>query len=237
MNDTEAIIATAKEAVEPYEVTHGLYLTHDDETGTRVIDVRKELHEDPVRTWKSGTVTVDDADSFIGYMAKHAEPRSELWASPTEGTITAVIDAPGGGKDEGDRGGHRATLQLTFTDDWKDWAGVSGKMLTQVELAEFIESHLATFVTPAGAVMLELAQSFQATSRVNFQSSRRLANGEAELEYTEVIDAKAGRKGSIPIPVTLELALRPFEGEPRPLYTSDAAHAEDSVGPGGRRSP
>jgi uncharacterized protein YfdQ (DUF2303 family) len=86
--------------------------------------------------------------------------------------------------------------------------------MPQLEFAEFIEDHLPNFVTPSAADMLELAQTFQATTKVDFASSQRVKSGETQLTYAEQQTATAGKKGNLSIPDTFEIALQPFENGP-----------------------
>lgn len=85
-------------------------------------------------------------------------------------------------------------------------------MLAQTAFAEHVEESLLDITAPPAADMLEIAQSFQATTKVAFESGHRLNSGQQQLTYVEETGAKAGRKGELTIPQTFELALAPFEG-------------------------
>lgn len=212
--ENQDLINAAREAVAPRELADGIYLTRE---GYHVTDLRKDLETGQDRpNRKTGAVSTTEADSFIGYLAKHALPETEVWANLDRATITAVINAHLGQTGDGVEdyagwGDHRATLQLRLTDDWKDWASNDKQWLTQTGFSEFVEAHLPNFATPDGATMLELAQSFRANTSVKFESSKRLTSGQTKLEYREDIDAKAGARGDITIPETFTLALQPFE--------------------------
>lgn len=221
------LITTAQEAVEPYIVDAGLYIVRDSHGDTRAMDVRDKLEEQkPHPHRKTGRSTVTDVDSLVGYLAKHGLPETELWGNADAGTIHAVINAHSGlfgdgepviGHDEDGQAGlagwgdHTATLQLRHTPDWKDWTKNDGQLMSQTAFAEFIEDHLPNFVTPTGADMLELAQTFQATTRVDFDTSQRLKSGETQVTYKEDTSATAGKKGSIAIPDTFTLGLQVYE--------------------------
>ncbi len=214
---TEArdIIETAQDAVGAQQLERGLYY---DGVSHELVDIREQLREDeeqrPAR--KTGHYTVTDIPSFVQAIAKHGLPETELWAHDGASQIKAVINAHLGTTGDGieDYAGHQdhqIKLQLQRTDDWKQWTERDGRLMPQVEFAEFIEDHLPNFVTPTGADMLELAQTFQATTKVDFDSSQRLKSGETQLTYAENTTATAGKKGSIAIPDTFTLALQPFE--------------------------
>lgn len=60
--------------------------------------------------------------------------------------------------------------------------------------------------------MLEIAQTFKATTKADFEATKRLKSGETTLEYRENSTAGAGLKGDLAIPNKITLALTPFEG-------------------------
>lgn len=210
--ENDVVAELAREAVEPVKVEDGLYLLHDGKT----VDLRSSIEarkENPDR--KKGIYAVSDVDAFLQYLEKHGEDHTELWANDKKGTIRAVINAHTdrddiwpGWED------HVVTLRLPFSKDWLEWVNHDGQQMSQAAFAEFIEDHLPNFVTPSGADMLELAQTFQATSTVDFESSQRLKSGETTLAYVETTNAKAGTKGALTIPDTFELALQVHERGP-----------------------
>lgn len=210
------LIEVAQTAVDPYLVDTGLYIDRDNDT----IDLRDELEAQQAHpNRKTGQHTVTDVDSLVDYLAKHGLPQTELWGSPDAGTIRAVINAhneagAGGGNDGhgiAGWGDHTITLNLKASKDWIEWVKNDGQMMQQTQFAEFIEDHLPNFVTPSGADMLELAQTFQATTKVDFDSSQRLKSGETQVTYKEATEATAGKKGTIQIPDTFTLGLQVYE--------------------------
>jgi uncharacterized protein YfdQ (DUF2303 family) len=107
---------------------------------------------------------------------------------------------------------HRATLRLRHTPEWKRWIERDGKIEGQTKFAEHIEDCLADIVEPEAAVMLELAQHFQAAVKVNFRSAKQLSDGQRQLVYEETVEAKAGQRGEIVIPGSFVVGVAPFEG-------------------------
>ena len=214
LNENQAIIDVAQEAVGAQQLEHGLY--YDGLKG-EIVDIREQIHEeaqrDPDR--KTGTYTVTDVASFAAYLAKHGEEHTELWGSRDSAKIDAVIDAHGNGEHDAHHEEHSVRLQLRHSDDWKDWANADGKWKSQVEFAEFIEDHRPNFGKPTAAEMLELAQTFRSTSKVEFNSSHRVKSGETSLAYAEVHDAKAGKKGELTIPDEISIAMPVYDqGKP-----------------------
>lgn len=159
---------------------------------------------------KAGAVSIVDADSFTRYVTRHGLPGTTLYADRTSGRVVAVLNA-----DTADAPGwsdHSATLQLRHTPEWQRWSEVNGKWLTQEAFAEFVEESTPDFRTPSAAAMLEIAQTFEAKTSVDFQSGSRLDNGERQLVYKETVGAKAGHNGSLEVPSLLVIGLRPYEG-------------------------
>lgn len=209
----EAVIDLAVASAGPHELTDGQVYAVAVPAGARVevIDRDLDLYRDHPRR-AQGTFTVRTSASLIDYLDKHALTQTEMWADLDRSRITAIIDAHEGASLPAGWSGHRIALQLQHTPAWTAWTGIDGRMLAQVDFAEFIEQRTVDFVTPAGADVLELAQSFQAARTGRFESSQRLSSGETNLVWKEDVAATAGKSGQIAIPDVLELALIPFEG-------------------------
>lgn len=209
--NTQVLVDTAQAAVQPTELHPGIFYVPNRSTP---IDLREQIEageaDGPRR--KTGGYHVSDVEHFLEYLTKHRRPETEAWADVEAGTVRAVINAHSG--DAAGWEDHAITLLLHSTDDWKEWLSGDGRLRPQVEFAEFIEDHLPNFVNPSAAVMLELAQTFQATTRVDFSSSQRVKSGETQIQYVESQNATAGRHGSLTIPDTFEVALQPFENGP-----------------------
>lgn len=207
--ETQPIIDVAQAAVtKPEKIDPSHFFAARVEDGYAPLDFEQYL-EHPRR--KTGTVSFYEDDSFSRYLLKHAvEGVSEMYADVALRRIVGLVN--GHAFFEAGWGDHRAVLALRHTPDWQHWAPKSGSLMGQVEFAEHIEDGIDQIITPPGAEMLELAQSFHASTGVVFRSSRRLDNGETQLVYQESVSASAGRSGEIQIPQEFELALVPFEG-------------------------
>lgn len=172
---------------------------------------------------KTGTITVRNVASFAHYYAKHASDSSEVFADLDAATFTAVLDAHGPESDDVAWQQHRLILQLEQTLPWKTWLSRDRNMLAQQDFAEFVEDN-ARDVAPNGtttaADLLEIAQHFQAHTKVNFTQAKRLATGQTQLIYTEDIEAKAGDRGDIMIPSEFDLAITPYEDSGRTIMAA-----------------
>ena len=205
--DTQALINELKASAAPRELTPGrVYLVPDGDGAQSVIDT--DMYADSPRG-VSRDVRLHDVDSLTRYITAYADYTPEVWVSPGKDsespTVTAVLDPEGWRH-------HIARLIFETTRDWRDWAAASDLLKPQTSFAEFVEDHLANFIKPDGATMLELAQSIRARTKSTFKSDRRLANGQVQLDYVESIDASAGKAGSIVIPDEIQIALQPTVG-------------------------
>jgi uncharacterized protein YfdQ (DUF2303 family) len=87
------------------------------------------------------------------------------------------------------------------------------KQMTQVDFARFLEENLPDIVEPASADLLEVALTFEAKKSVEFSSGVRLANGQIQFQYDEVVRGTA-QKGSIEIPEQFVLGVAIHVGGP-----------------------
>ncbi len=181
-------------------------------------------HRDRPRR-KQGVHTARTPASFIAYLEKHALPETEVWADATQQKLVAVINADMGvvdGELTEDYAGwrdHRLHFTVKQTPEWAAWMSLNNKLGPQQTFAEHIENRLVDITSPDSADMLEVAQTFQATIGVNFESSKRLSNGERQLEYRETIESRAGRNGNLEVPERFIITIAPFEGsDPREVH-------------------
>lgn len=159
---------------------------------------------------KSGTITVKDVPSLLAVLADQKAPDvAYVYADPDKLSITAVFNDNrlvdfAGWRD------HRAVFQAEFTPEFARWLARDKQAFAQTEFAEWIEDNAADLADQA-QVLLDVATTIQATSAINFSSAKRLQNGQTQLTYNEVIDARAGAAGSLEIPKTFALGLRIFK--------------------------
>lgn len=163
---------------------------------------------------KRGAVQMNDVASFVSYFNLHKDAGSHVFASINPPAFTGQLNGhcglvPGWGD-------HTVSYACPLAREWVEWTGYSGKQQNQIQFAEFIETHLpdihGTDGQPTGAELLEVATSFKATSKSNFGSGIRLANGNVDFQFTEETGATAGAKGSIKVPETFFIAVPVFEG-------------------------
>jgi uncharacterized protein YfdQ (DUF2303 family) len=206
--DQIAALADGAAAAEQL-VPGGYYVVASRDGQLHRIDLTGDQWRDTPRR-KTGTTVVRDVDSFVNYWGKHADDDSEIYADRTKLAVTAVLDAHA---QENPRWGqHRLVLQLRHSDAFEAWQRSSATLMAQAAFAEFLEEQRTAIVDPSAADMLELAQSFEASTKASFKSGTRLASGERTLAYVEEIEAKAGKRGELTIPDHFTLALAVFDG-------------------------
>jgi uncharacterized protein YfdQ (DUF2303 family) len=210
-SDAQAVIDAARASALPAELDADKPLAF-------VIPENAELQLPDLRAWrywptrKIGTYKPATVAALIAYTEDHLDPaHSTVWVHPTSGQVVAVLND--NASDEPGWGDHRAVLHLSTTPEWDYWIAQDGTMLSQEAFAEHIEGGLEEIVEPDAATMLEIAQSFHATSKASFRSSTRLTSGAQRLQYDEEIKASAGASGDLTVPAALLLAVAPFIGE------------------------
>jgi uncharacterized protein YfdQ (DUF2303 family) len=207
--EADAIAEAGRRGGEPRVLAPGQVHAIPTATGVQIVDLDTDQYRGaPLR--KTGTTNVRDVAAFAQYYAKHSTPDvSEVYANLDANRITAVLDA--NGADTPGWAEHRLVLTVRRTRNWETWAKLDGEFIGQTAFAEHIEANLGDIAEPAGADLLELCQTFQATTEVAFKSGSLLANGARELQYTETVEASGGRTKQIQIPKGLTLVLAPFE--------------------------
>lgn len=210
LDGVQSVIDIAQQATVPAPLDPGqVYAVRTAGGGTMTLDLTTpEYTGQPAR--KQGTTTVRDAVSFTAYFDKHADPDTEVYADADRLTVTAVLDAHTADKPRWS--GHRLRLELRTTEAWVQWLNLDGKLQPQEQFAEFLEDHLPDLLEPSAADMLEIAQSIQGATRVEWQNSTRLSSGQRQFQFVETVTAKAGQKGHLTVPETFTIGLVPFEG-------------------------
>lgn len=176
----------------------------------KTLDLEK-FQNNPRR--KTGSVKFYDAESFSAYVNLHKGDATQLYRNDIAvdmPTITAFLNDHS--SDSAGWQDHTATLLMERTKAWKAWRAINRKLLDQSDFAEHIEEHIEDIAEPSGALMLEIAQSFQAKTNVEFRSGTRLQDGQQQLTYNQETTASAGSQGEMVIPTHITLGIAPFEG-------------------------
>jgi uncharacterized protein YfdQ (DUF2303 family) len=159
-----------------------------------------------------GTAKPQSVEAFIDYVGRHRRDTTTIWVEPLDGKVVAVLNDHG--PDQAEKfGDFRAELVLPVTPEWTHWLKRDKRYGSQTEFAEHIEEGLDEIRDPPGALVLEIAQSMQATVTAEFKSAARLDDGSIAVQWVEDINATAGRTGDLKIPQEITLGIAPFYGE------------------------
>lgn len=207
--ETAAVLQDlARAGLEPKKVGESIHLLVPDGcTHKDITELVERANPTPSRA--KGTVYLGDVPSLLQYCADQvASATGYIYADPEARSITAVFNdhrAAAGWRD------HRAVFKAEPTPEFQLWLSNNKKAMSQTDFAEFLEDNLADLQGEDAALLLNVATTIQATSGINFASARRLHDGQTQLTYNEVIDAKAGADGALKIPQTFTLGLRIFK--------------------------
>ena len=203
----QAVIDVARQSTIPTEVKPGtIYMVADGAGGVTIVDTDAWADQPrrPVRCPE-----FDTAESLLAYLESREwgdNYGAELYASIDDNAITAVLDGGVGWCSD------RAVLKLKTSAEWRQWKDISGLLHQQGSFADFLEDHVTQIASPDGATLLEIVQSIQGATHVEWTSAEWLANGQRALSWVEQVEAKAGQKGRLEIPATFTLGLRPYTG-------------------------
>lgn len=208
----DQLVTSLAATLQPREIGNTVHMAVPD--GYDLVDLTKARDQRELTDHrKRGTALLLDLPSFITYCKDQSKPtQGYIYANTDEHSFTAVFndyreDTVAGWRD------HRAHFAAQFTPEFRRWLDNHGsaKAKGQTEFAEYIEDNFADLVPPFAQQLLDVATTIQAKTDINFSSAKRLHDGQVQLAYTEVIDAKAGQDGALTIPREFELGLRIFK--------------------------
>lgn len=209
--DIQAVIDTAQRAVDPVELDLGnVYAVATANGDVKTLDLTGDQYRDQPKR-KTGTIQVRDVPTLAELWMKHGVADiSEIYADRDALAVTAVFDAHG--RDETGWSKYRAVLALKFSEAYKAWTGLDGRLMPQEQFAEFLEDNRADIREPSAAELLEVAQTLQGTSKVDWQAGHRLVDGQRRIAFLETAEAKAGAKGELAIPTEITIGVPVFDG-------------------------
>jgi uncharacterized protein YfdQ (DUF2303 family) len=156
------------------------------------------------------TVIFDAVDSFCSYLDDYSQQNeTRIFVGESSLCVRAVVDYHD--RVGARHGQHRAYYQLARSTEWATWLKANGRMMLQMEFAEFLEDNRDDITVPAAADLIEMAQEFKATKDVQFASSQVLRSGEVKLVYNETIKASGTTKErELAIPEQFQISLPIF---------------------------
>lgn len=160
-------------------------------------------------------VTLQTVDSLVEYVNGFKTGTTLLFADIQANSIKALLDyhAP----DAPAHLGHVATMALPFSEEWRTWAAIDGRLMPQLEFARFLEENASDIIAPSGADLLEACRDLQARRKVNFTKAVRTSSDNENFEFTDETEAKT--RGGLEIPTKFLLSVPVYFGEdPTELY-------------------
>ncbi|QZA80211.1 DUF2303 family protein [Deefgea piscis] len=163
-------------------------------------DFEKHL-DTPLR--KTGTVRLDDAESFVWYLKEHGQAnrtRTYLQADYAAGKVsfTALLNDHQGGYTEQNWRDHKALFTPANSVEWNTWTKNNREPMMQTEFATFLEDNLANICVieglPTATDMMEMVLNFEATNEKRFKSAARLQSGGINFEYIDQEDSVTSSK-------------------------------------------
>ena len=171
----------------------------------------EEFLPTPVRIKQA--VHLHEADSFIDYVNEFGTGLSHVFFNIQQQEFRAVLDyhapATDGDKPSPEVPGwceHSATYQPRLSVEWQTWVNQNRKQMNQVDFARFLEENIPDIVEPNSADLLAVALTFEAKKSVEFSSGVRLANGQIQFQYDEVVRGTA-QKGTMEVPEQFTLGI------------------------------
>lgn len=155
------------------------------------------------------SVVLQATDSLVAYVNRFKTAETVLFADISNNSISALIDYHGAKTAE--HVAHNATMTLPFSEEWKVWSGISGKLMGQLDFARFLEENGADVRAPSGAELLEACRDLQARRKVNFTKAVRTSSDNENFEFTDETEART--KGGIELPTKFVLGLPVYFGE------------------------
>jgi len=162
-------------------------------------------------------VVVQTADSLVDYVGFFGQDETILFADIEASTIRGLIDyhgaseGPGGADSIPQHVDHRVTLTLPFSEEWRTWKAIDGKMLDQLSFARFLEENAVDIEAPSGADLLEVCRDLQAVRRVDFRKAVRTNTDNENFEYTDETETRT-RNGSVEVPSKFQLRIPVYFG-------------------------
>lgn len=155
-------------------------------------------------------VTLQNADALVAYVERFKGVGTLMFADIDASRIVAAIDYHGTDKPSLVR--HKGTLALPFSEEWKIWREIDGKLQQQLEFARFLEENNPDIKAPAAADLLEAVRDLQARRQVNFIKAVRTSSDNENFEFTDETEART--RDGIELPTQFVLSLPVYFGEP-----------------------
>ncbi|HFG4486385.1 DUF2303 family protein [Acinetobacter baumannii] len=164
-------------------------------------------------------VNLHTAKDLISYVNRFADDNSVIFFDVMAGRVKAILDyheaipVAGYNSNALQRNcNHVANFTVDKTSEFKKIEENSGKKFSQQDFALFLEDVVPYINQPDATVLLEIVQTLNAKTNVDFKSGIRTDNGQVQLTYNETIEARAGVTGNLSIPEKLVFGIQVHRG-------------------------
>lgn len=203
--DVGAALDAARPNIDTVDAVNGaVVVAHRDDVLIDTHDLER-FAANPTRS--RGNRAALTADGFTDLVKRFGYEGTTVYANVDSCSLVAVLnddyEDPGWRDD-------RVTFTPTPTPEWKHWTEHQG-LTEQGKFAEVIEAGETEIRTPSATIMLQIAETFHASTQAKFKQAGRLKDGRVQLVYEEDIDAAAG-EGLVAIPDVFVIEVRPFYG-------------------------
>ena len=176
----------------------------------------------PLLPYIKQDVVLEHPESFIDYVNLFKTGISRIFGTVDKtgkgAKFFAVLDyhhPKPDGETQADRIAHKAFYPAPFSEEWDIWTKASGRAMSQIEFADFIDDNIVDVIEPAGATLLEMALNFQIKRDAKFSSRIVRQSGSQTLSYVDNSEATGGApgiEGTIKVPEKIKLLLPIFHG-------------------------
>lgn len=198
-------------AIEPYYITGDpdslIVRVMDADQRIDTLDLERKLDQ-PRRA--RGTATLHDAHDFATYVNRLKGAATTIFAREDDGEITAIFNDHTDHDTAGWRD-HTATLRLKDDPEWQAWLAANNKLFTQGAFAEFLQDRASSIIAPDAATILEIALTFKAHKKADFDGEVDLDHGTVQFSYKEEVRQKV-TSGQMELPTEITISLAPFLG-------------------------
>jgi uncharacterized protein YfdQ (DUF2303 family) len=158
-------------------------------------------------------VTVQALDSLVEYVNVFKTPNTMLFADIMANSITALIDYHGRDQ-KAQNVAHRVTMALPYSEEWKLWTSIDGKMMGQLEFARFLEENHPDIAQPNAAELIEMARDLHAARNIKFTKVVRTDsdNENFTAEDTTTLGSRSSG-GGIELPRQFTVRIPVYFGE------------------------
>lgn len=115
----------------------------------------------------SQRIEVQALDSLVDYVNTFKTPNTMLFADIRASAITALIDYHAADQKAANVA-HQVTMALPYSEEWKLWTSIDGKMMGQLEFARFLEENHPDIAQPNAAELIEMARDLHAARNIKF---------------------------------------------------------------------